>query len=361
MAGRRCSTPRAWRRAPRSGTAPARCAGGPGRSRRLAASRRNDDAKDEVQAHHRRDGRPSPTLAVAEARRVPPTPGAALAPAGHGGVGPAGRGGRRAGSSPAAPGGAGRGPDPDPPRRGDAGRRRPGWSACTTPTPGRSPRAAWASRWSSATRPRSSTTPTGSCSTTACMVGNPPDAPLLVPADRPHPDACSVGSRGRSTADRGYGEAKIEQRAARPRRHDRGASPARASPAPPGARSSAAAGSAGWSSGAPAARAASPTSSAATRWDRTLLDGLGRRPDLVRARRPGPQLRQDLHAHRRQRVASVRHPNPTSTAIAGSRRPASRATTKVTVRLKGSPASPGAASLLRGGEDRPEGSRRAPG
>jgi IS5 family transposase len=40
-----------------------------------------------------------------------------------------------------------------------------GWSACTTPTPGRSARAGWAGRSSSATRPRSSTTPTGLCST----------------------------------------------------------------------------------------------------------------------------------------------------------------------------------------------------
>jgi transposase, IS5 family len=39
------------------------------------------------------------------------------------------------------------------------------WSACTTPTPGRSARAASATRSSLATRPRSSTTPTGLCST----------------------------------------------------------------------------------------------------------------------------------------------------------------------------------------------------
>src|SRR6266571_4553538 len=39
----------------------------------------------------------------------------------------------------------------------------PGGSACTTPTPGRSPRAASASRTSSATRPRSPTTTTASC------------------------------------------------------------------------------------------------------------------------------------------------------------------------------------------------------
>jgi transposase, IS5 family len=43
---------------------------------------------------------------------------------------------------------------------------RAGWSACTTRTPGRSARAGWASRWSSATRPRWWTTPTASSSTT---------------------------------------------------------------------------------------------------------------------------------------------------------------------------------------------------
>ena len=42
----------------------------------------------------------------------------------------------------------------------------PGGSACTTAMPARSPRAAWANRSSSATRPRSSTTTTGSCSIT---------------------------------------------------------------------------------------------------------------------------------------------------------------------------------------------------
>jgi hypothetical protein len=42
----------------------------------------------------------------------------------------------------------------------------PGWSACTTPTLARSSRAGWASRWSSATKRRSWTTPTGSCWTT---------------------------------------------------------------------------------------------------------------------------------------------------------------------------------------------------
>jgi hypothetical protein len=41
-----------------------------------------------------------------------------------------------------------------------------GWSACTTPTPGRSAKAGWAGRSSSATKPRSSTTPTGSSWTT---------------------------------------------------------------------------------------------------------------------------------------------------------------------------------------------------
>ena len=51
---------------------------------------------------------------------------------------------------------------------------RPGGSACTTPTPGRSPRDGWAARSSSATRPRSSTTPTGWSSTTSWPRGTRP-------------------------------------------------------------------------------------------------------------------------------------------------------------------------------------------
>src|SRR5215475_5263447 len=57
-------------------------------------------------------------------------------------------------------------PRPAPGWPGKPPRGRPGWSACTTPTPGRSTRAASTSPWSSGTRPRSPTTTTASSWTT---------------------------------------------------------------------------------------------------------------------------------------------------------------------------------------------------
>jgi len=51
---------------------------------------------------------------------------------------------------------------------------QPGGSACTTPMPARSPRAGWGGRSNSATKPRSSTMTTGSCSTTASSRETPP-------------------------------------------------------------------------------------------------------------------------------------------------------------------------------------------
>ena len=63
---------------------------------------------------------------------------------------------------------AGSSPRPAPACPVSPRHRRPGWCRCTTRTPARSPRAGSANRWSSATRPKSPTTPTGSCSTTTC-------------------------------------------------------------------------------------------------------------------------------------------------------------------------------------------------
>src|ERR687891_2226883 len=57
----------------------------------------------------------------------------------------------------------------------------PGWSACMILTPARSVRGAWASRWSSATRPRSPTIPTGSCSTTRSRWGTLQTRPCWCP------------------------------------------------------------------------------------------------------------------------------------------------------------------------------------
>jgi IS5 family transposase len=71
-------------------------------------------------------------------------------------------------------------------------------------------RAAWASRWSSATRAKWSTMSTGSCSDHSLHLGNPPDAPLLAPAIARIQGLFDRVVRA-VTADRGYGEAKIEQ------------------------------------------------------------------------------------------------------------------------------------------------------
>ena len=99
---------------------------------------------------------------------------------------------RRAAARAAAPGGQrpdrlvarhppDRRADPAAAGRHHPGRGRAGGSACTTPMPVRSPRAGSASRSSSVTRPRSSTTTTALCSTTPWQ-GNPADAPQLAPA-----------------------------------------------------------------------------------------------------------------------------------------------------------------------------------
>jgi IS5 family transposase len=93
-------------------------------------------------------------------------------------------------------------------------------------------------------------------------VGNPADAPLLVPAvERIIQQTGRVP--GAATADRGYGEATVEDQL-----HALGvaqvAIPAGARPAAPARPRSTPAHSGGWSSGAPARRAASATSSTAT-------------------------------------------------------------------------------------------------
>ena len=119
-----------------------------------------------------------------------------------------------------------------------------------------------ASRWSSATRPRCWTTPTASCWDHTVVVGNPADAPMLVPA------IARITARfGHAptalTADRGYGEAKVDddlvalgvQRVAIPRRGKPGAARQKVQRGVP---------SPSWSSGARAARRASPTSSVTT-------------------------------------------------------------------------------------------------
>jgi IS5 family transposase len=92
-------------------------------------------------------------------------------------------------------------------------------------------------------------------------VGNPADAPLLVPAvERIIQQTGRVP--GAVTADRGYGEAAVDEQL-----HALGveqvAIPRKGTPAPPAEPTSTPAASGGWSSGAPARRDASATSSIA--------------------------------------------------------------------------------------------------
>lgn len=85
----------------------------------------------------------------------------------------------------------------------------PAGSACTTGKPGRSPKDGSASRSSSATRPRSWTTTTASCSIDTVEAGNPADAPQLAPAVERV--AKRTGRKPRTvTADRGYGEKRVD-------------------------------------------------------------------------------------------------------------------------------------------------------
>ena len=98
---------------------------------------------------------------------------------------------------------------PRRPGSGSPGPRRtarPGGSACTTRTPGRSPRAGSVNRSSSATRPRSSTTTTASCWTTTSSSATRPTHPTW---RRPSngSEAAPTQSPRTVTADRGYGEA----------------------------------------------------------------------------------------------------------------------------------------------------------
>jgi transposase, IS5 family len=93
-------------------------------------------------------------------------------------------------------------------------------------------------------------------------VGNPPDAPQLVPAIERITRRAGRPPRA-VTTDRGYGEARVERDL-----HDLGvhtvAIPRRANPVPPDANSNTDEPSTPWSNGAPDPRAASATSNAAT-------------------------------------------------------------------------------------------------
>ena len=87
---------------------------------------------------------------------------------------------------------------------------RAGWSACTIPTPARSARVASASRPGFGYKAQVADNPDGIVCDYTVLVGNPPDAPLLVPAIT-RVIAHTHKPPGAVTADRGYGEAAVER------------------------------------------------------------------------------------------------------------------------------------------------------
>ena len=110
--------------------------------------------------------------------------------------------------------------DPAAAGRDHPGRRDPAGQPARRATPARSPRAGSASRSSSATRPRSSTTTTASCWTTPSSRATR-RRPATGPRGRAGHRAGPVGSPRTVTADRGYGEASVENALHRPRRPHR--------------------------------------------------------------------------------------------------------------------------------------------
>ena len=157
--------------------------------------------------------------------------------------------------------------------------------------PVRSARDAWASRSSSATRPRSSTTSTGSSSTTTSRSETP-----QMPRSWPRRSQRITRRTGRTpravTADRGYGEASVERDL-----HELGvrhvAIPRKSKPS--AARREfehrrAFREKVKWRTGSEGRINHLKRSYG---WNRTELTGITRSPNLVRTRRLRPQPRQD--------------------------------------------------------------------
>lgn len=102
--------------------------------------------------------------------------------------------------------------------------------------------------------------------------GNPPDAPQLAPAIGRISER--VGhAPGAVTADRGYGEARVEADLARPGRENRCHTLQKANPAKPAAQSSDGNGSATWSNGEPVATGRISHLKHRYGWARTGLTG----------------------------------------------------------------------------------------
>ena len=86
----------------------------------------------------------------------------------------------------------------------------PDWSACTIPTPARSPEGRIGRPVEFGYKAQVADNPDGIVCDYTVMVGNPPDAPLLVPAIT-RVIAHTHKPPGALTADRGYGEAAVER------------------------------------------------------------------------------------------------------------------------------------------------------
>ncbi len=100
-------------------------------------------------------------------------------------------------------------PRPGPGWPGGSRLARPGWSACTTPTPGRSARAASTARSSSAQKAQVTDNDDGIVLDYSVEYGAAPDGPQLAPAiQRIHRRAGQVPRA--VAADRGYGQAATE-------------------------------------------------------------------------------------------------------------------------------------------------------
>src|SRR5215470_6134538 len=101
-------------------------------------------------------------------------------------------------------------PRPGPGWPGSSRTARPAWSACTTPTPGRSARAASTGPAGFGYKAQVTDNDDGVILDYAVEAGNPPDAPQLAPAITRIARRCGRVPRP-VTADRGYGDPATDQ------------------------------------------------------------------------------------------------------------------------------------------------------
>ena len=230
----------------------------------------------------------------------------------------------------------GRRPDPPATRRRRRPRRRPGSCRCTIPTPARSRKGRLGKPVEFGYKAQLVDNEDGVIVDHNVEVGNPPDAPMLDPAIERITRRTGRAPRA-VTADRGYGEATRRRRPARRRCPLRRAAHARANRTPPAARSSnrrAFRKMVRWRTGCEGRISCAKRDFGL---DRTRIDGLARRPNLVRPRHLRPQPRQDRRPHhmniRQRPTPRIRREPPPTTAhspISSSGRSSERATERAT-------------------------------